>query len=410
MIFMSVEDLRPGMQLALPLHNKEGHTLLGPNVELSATFIARLQDLGYWAVWVDDEDARDIVYEPMLSEPAQMGAVAAIRDLFGLAAREMRTIRATTTNMHVALASVRFQQRFWEHPAIEKLKEHAAIVVSELGDSPTLGGVHSIRNYDGYQHYHALDVAIEAVMLARRLDYDVETLLKLAIGCMLHDIGQLFVDETILNKPGHLSVEEFAEMQEHAALGAAFIRSCLRLGPIAAEVANQHHERQDGSGYPRGLTGMNVLTTRRDINPPGRVSPLGEIAAIADFHDACSSDQVYRKGHPPDRSWRMLKSRGGSHFNRELLNLFLEILPPFPIGTQVIVTEGEWEQCCGVVARRGDVMHQPVVRLLWDREGARMTPVELDTSVERVRIRGAMRHGERENVAEERLGESFSLI
>jgi HD-GYP domain-containing protein (c-di-GMP phosphodiesterase class II) len=408
---MSVEDLRPGMQLALPVHNKEGHTLLGPTVELTAAFIARLQDLGYWAVWVDDEETRDIVYEPMLSEPTQMGAVAAIRDLFALVAREMRTIRAMTANMHAALASVRFQQRFWDHPAIEKLKAQATIVVSELVDNPTLAGVHSIRNYDAYQYYHALDVAIEAVMLARRLDYDVETLTKLAIGCMLHDIGQLFVDETILNKPAHLSVEELAKMQEHATLGAAFIRSCLRLGAIPAEIANQHHERHDGSGYPRGLTGTNVLTARRDINPPGRVTPPGEIAAIADFHDACSSNQVYRKGFPPDRSWRMLKIRGGSHFNRELLSLLLEILPPFPLGTQVIVAEGDWEQCCGVVARLGDVMHRPVVRLLWDKEGARMKPVELDTSVERVRIRGAMRHGERENLAaDERLGESFTLI
>ena len=69
------------------------------------------------------------------------------------------------------------------------------------------------------------------------------------------------------------------------------------------------------------------------------------------------------------------------------------------------------EQCCGVVAWLGDVTHQPVVRLLWDSESARMKPVELDTSVERVRIRGALRHGERESAAaEERLGESVILI
>ena len=411
MILMSLEDLRPDMQLALPVHNKEGHTLLGPAVPLTAAFLTRLQDLGYWAVWVDDEDTRDIVYEPMLSEPTQMAAVAAIREIFALAAREMRTVRTMTTNMHAALASIRFQQRFWDHPAVEKLKAQATNVVSELVDTPMLGGVHSIRNYDGYQYYHSLDVAIEAVMLAQRLDYDVDTLTKLALGCMLHDIGQIFVDETILSKPAHLTVEEFAKLQEHAVLGAAFIRSCLRLGPIPAEIANQHHERQDGSGYPRGLTGTNALTARREINPPGRVTPLGEISAIADFHDACSSNQVYRKGFPPDRSWRMLKIRAGSHFNRELLNLFLEILPPFPLGTQVIVTDGEWEQCCGVVARVGDVLHRPVVRLLWNKEGERMSPMEVDTSAARIRIRGAIRHGERENLgAEERLGEKFTLI
>ena len=107
----------------------------------------------------------------------------------------------------------------------------------------------------------------------------------------------------------------------------------------------------------------------------------------------------------------MLKIRSGTHFNRELIDLFLEILPPFPLGTQVIVAEGEWAQCCGVVAGFGDVMHHPVIRLLWDKEGARMEPVELDTSRDRVRIRGAMRHGEQENpTAEERLDETFTLI
>jgi putative two-component system response regulator len=133
----------------------------------------------------------------------------------------------------------------------------------------------------------------------------------LRIAAKLHDIGKIGIPDAILRKPGQLTPEEFNVMKGHAEIGHQILQgSTSELAATGAMLAWTHHERIDGSGYPRGLRGDEI--------------PLeGRIAAIADVFDALTTDRVYRKAFALDKALEIMRDGRGSHFDPELLDLFL---------------------------------------------------------------------------------------
>ncbi len=404
MILLSLSDVQPGMVLGVGLRNKEGHILLGPGVVLTHQYLGRLQDLGYCAIWIDDEETRDIPIDDAITEATRIAATTAIRDTFSLTSRETEALRSLSVkDVRSSLENRRFQAVFQDNAVIERLSGHVEKVVGEVLDRAVLSGLSSLRTHNSYMYHHCLDVAVTATMVGRLLGWDLETLKKLAIGCILHDIGMIFLENDLLEVATPIGVEQMSRIKEHTVLGYLFMRDTLRVGILAAHVAYQHHERQDGSGYPRGLTGTNRIVEGAEVHLPGRIMPMGEVAAIADFYDACSSDRPYRRRHAPDQVWRMIRAAAGRQLNTEMVRRFLEVLPPYPLGTQVVVTSGRWKGHSGVVARLDPrAMHLPVIRLLRSPSGDRMSPVELDLKREETRIRGTV--GTRDPIAADAKG------
>jgi HD-GYP domain-containing protein (c-di-GMP phosphodiesterase class II) len=392
MILMSLRDVRPGMLVGVGLRNREGHMLLGPGVALTAEYIARLQSLGYAALWVDDEDTRDIPYDDALSEATRLAATNAVQDTFALTAREVDTLKtASLDEVRTRLEARGFREVFEHSGAIERLTGQVDALVGEVLDRVVLTGLGSLRTYNTYTYQHCLDVAVTATMLGRLIGYDRDTLKRLAVGCILHDIGILFAHTDLRERPGALADEEEESVKDHTVLGYLFIRDSLRLGALPAHVAYQHHERQDGRGYPRGLSGRNRIVRGSEVHVPGRIEPLAEIAAVADLHDTLSADRPWRQRLPPDQVWQALADAAGHHLNRELVEALLGVLPRYPLGTQVLVTEGRWVGHGGVVARvPSDRMDAPIVRLLTAPDGRRIEPVELDLRRGDARIRGVL--------------------
>jgi len=131
----------------------------------------------------------------------------------------------------------------------------------------------------------------------------------------MHDVGKIGIEDRILRKPGTLTFEERAEMQRHAELGRELlVGSGEELLDLAAEIAWTHHERFDGSGYPRGLRG-------------DRIPLAGRIVAVADVFDALVSDRVYRPAFPVARAIEMVENAGGNHFDPAVVAAFRAELP-----------------------------------------------------------------------------------
>jgi putative two-component system response regulator len=127
----------------------------------------------------------------------------------------------------------------------------------------------------------------------------------------MHDVGKLGTPDLILLKPGKLTPEEFAVMKRHAAIGWEILRdSAAPTLKVAAEIAHTHHEKYDGSGYPRGLAGEDI--------------PLfGRIVAVADVFDALTSARPYKPAWEFDRAWDFLAANRGSHFDPRCVDAFL---------------------------------------------------------------------------------------
>ncbi len=159
---------------------------------------------------------------------------------------------------------------------------------------------------------HIVRMGYLAWGLALRLGEPPSYAALLRQAAPMHDIGKIGIADAVLKKPGRLTDEERAQMNQHPGMGARIIgRSPIALFQLAAEVALTHHERWDGTGYPSRLSGPAI--------------PLsGRIVAVADFFDALTMDRCYRPAFEDDVALRMLAAERGCAFDPRVVDCFLE--------------------------------------------------------------------------------------
>jgi diguanylate cyclase (GGDEF)-like protein/putative nucleotidyltransferase with HDIG domain len=172
--------------------------------------------------------------------------------------------------------------------------------------------VQAIDAKDSYTKRHCDIVAEYAVKLAQRMGLPEESQRALRIAGLLHDIGKLVVPDEVLKKPAPLTETEYEIMQRHVIIGEVLIREVPELKEVIQAVAC-HHERYDGSGYPRGLAGESIPL-------------IGRIIAIADAYSAMCLDRPYRKGMTHDRVLKELVAGAGIQFDPEIARTFVELL------------------------------------------------------------------------------------
>lgn len=147
------------------------------------------------------------------------------------------------------------------------------------------------------------------------LGEDTAELIKKA--ALMHDIGKVHIPHAILNKPGRLTEGEFEQVKKHTEFGYKILSYSKRpVLQVAATIAREHHEKWDGSGYPRGLAGNDIHL-------------YGRIIAIADVFDALGSERCYKKTWNDEDIWAYFKEQKGKHFDPELIDLFFENLTCF---------------------------------------------------------------------------------
>ncbi|MGO4273622.1 HD-GYP domain-containing protein, partial [Paenibacillus sp. TAF58] len=131
----------------------------------------------------------------------------------------------------------------------------------------------------------------------------------------MHDIGKVAIPDSVLNKPGKLTDDEFKLMQNHTRIGYNLLKNSNRhILKTAAVVAYEHHEKWNGRGYPRGIKGEDIHI-------------YGRITAIADVFDALGSDRVYKKAWELDRILNLFKEEKGEHFDPKVVDVFFQELP-----------------------------------------------------------------------------------
>jgi CheY-like chemotaxis protein len=153
-----------------------------------------------------------------------------------------------------------------------------------------------------------------STLLAEHVGMDTDFCATLTHAAPLHDVGKVAIPDAILLKPGKLTAEERAIVETHAEEGHRLLRgSSSSILDLAATIALSHHEKWDGSGYPRGVTGEAI--------------PIeGRIVAVADVFDALTSDRVYRKAFTVEEAVEMMLEQRGQHFDPVLLDAFMEVL------------------------------------------------------------------------------------
>jgi len=164
---------------------------------------------------------------------------------------------------------------------------------------------------------HIKRVAKYSYLLAKYYGLDEELAQKIYKASPLHDLGKIAIPDNILNKPAKLTNEEYEIMKTHAQIGYDILKNSKReLLKTAAIIAYEHHEKWDGSGYPRGLKGKEI-------------SIEGRITALADVFDALGSDRCYKKAWPDEKIFELIENERAKHFDPDLVDIFFEHLDEF---------------------------------------------------------------------------------
>lgn len=349
MRLIPVASLQAGMKLGKKIYNEDGIILLSENAEMSDAIIRRLKTHGLDYVYVADPRTDDLVIPEMIEEETQRRALSEIRTNF----------------------------RKWATPNVKNVsypylgKTFSGLIESILDDlsarDDAMIMMMNMNSMDHYLYRHSLNVCVYTLQLGQFHGYTKEELTVLGLGALLHDIGKTKLPLELLTKPSRLTDEEFEMIKRHPELGFKMLKDEPGIPLLSAHCAYQHHEKMDGSGYPRGIRGSEIHEYARWI-------------AITDAYDAMTTHRVYRKAMLPHQALEVLYTGCGHEYEKSKLELFRDRVAIYPIGMTVKLSTGD----TGVVSKiHGHMPQRPVVRVLTDPRGQELpSPYEVDLSAQ----------------------------
>lgn len=337
--------VQEGMRIGKKIYSDDGVVLLAEGVELTATLIRRLKELDIGYIYIEDHLTEGIHIPEMLHEETRRNALSNIRINFQ---RLSETSRITRGYHHLGKYFSKVMESILDDVSSQ---EESMIMLMDMNTT------------DHYLYKHSLNVCVYTLVLGIANGYTKEQLMVLGLGSLLHDIGKTQIPQKVLFKPQKLDVEEYRLMQSHTQIGYRILKDEPNIPLLAAHCAFQHHERLNGTGYPRGIKGDDI-------------HEYAQWVALADSYDAMTSHRIYRPAMLPHQAAEVLYAGAGTLYEQRKLELFRDRVAIYPPGLSVKLSTGE----TGVVSRiHASTPHRPVVRVMSDPEGETLkVPNEMD--------------------------------
>ena len=367
---IAVEQLKPGMYICDLGSDWMAHPFLRSKLLIrDEEQIRKIVESGIHEVYIDPKRGKDVVDAPTHQEVREQ-----ITEEIHKLASEQTPVRKVSVGEELEKAKkihseakgiirnimqdVRLGKQVraeMVEPVVEKMTD------SILRNGGALLSLTRVKNKDDYTFLHSVSVCALQVSFCHALGMDAQTTHLAGVGGLLHDIGKVKTPDAILNKPGRLTDEEFAIMKCHVVESKKILSETDGIQEISIQVAAQHHERHDGSGYPEGLKGEAI-------------SQMGQMAAICDVYDAITSDRVYHKGMLPHDALRKIFEWSKFHFNPQLVQQFLRIIGIYPVNTFVML---ESERIAVVLEQAEGNLLQPVVKVIYDSKRQQYLPPQI---------------------------------
>lgn len=218
----------------------------------------------------------------------------------------VNTLKDKLEDTYHDLEKLKLENESFLEKEIEDTQKEVVFKMGAIGESRSKETGNHVKRVAEYSKILALEYGLS--------EADAEVLKQ---ASPMHDIGKVGIPDNILKKPGKLDKDEIEIMKTHSKLGHDMLKGSNRpLLKVAAILAHEHHEKWDGSGYPRGLKG-------EDINIYGRIT------AIADVFDALGSDRCYKKAWDDEKVFELFRKQRGKHFDPKLVDIFFDKLPLF---------------------------------------------------------------------------------
>lgn len=333
-----LEDLESGMVIARTVVGLDGRALLNENTRLTPSYIERLDKLGIRSVYIKD-GLSDIDIPEIVSDQALAAVSHTLEE----------SIKDINRRNLLDMAS---------------LKRSVSLLVEDiLSNRHLLIQLEDIRSYDDYLYFHSINVAIFSIMTGLTMGYSEGKLMDLGLGALLHDIGMIMLDPRIGKKKSPLSQAEIGVIRNHCEIGFNILKTYREVSVTTAHIAYQHHERVDGSGYPRQLDGRQILEYAR-------------IVAVADTFAALISDRPYRNGYTSTEAVTIMGKLSNAYFDPFILEAFTSNVAIYPLGSILLLDSGNLALVTSVTKTNST---RPIVHIISDSKGILLSQaLELD--------------------------------
>jgi HD-GYP domain-containing protein (c-di-GMP phosphodiesterase class II) len=346
MRFYPVDELQPGMTLGKAVYGFRNNLLLARGKTLDDGFIHRISELGFPGVHIDENGFEEIDPPEIIDDSLRAGTHLLMNACFD-------TLKKLSPALLEFKGSI--EQSFEEHPELKKalplasLREKATQIVDELLDSyatelPCL----LLKAQSHYQEQHAIDTVTISVLLGINFRLIRKEIQQLALAALLHDSGK-----ALLAQPGEANISpEHPRYKDHPILSSMLLTSSSSNNYTECAIIQQHHERQDGAGFPYRLKGEGKSPGMSRGYQSGSIYRLAEILSVADAYDGLTSG-AFNPPQSPENAIRELIKRCYTEFNPYVVKMLAHVVQLYPVGSQVKIIKSSiknLEGCRGIVS------------------------------------------------------------
>jgi HD-GYP domain-containing protein (c-di-GMP phosphodiesterase class II) len=383
MVRYNLDDITDEMILGESLFLRTGELLLAAGYRLKERYRRRLVELGFTSVLVEVEGTESVIPETVISTHVQREMTLSLTksskdlaDTLNIHDQGSRTVqKMIKENKHhlnkfiMGAGMVHALDKF-----IDDILSQQSIVLNMSELSKTQGELFT----------HAISVTIIALCLGKKFRFSYEEMKQLGLGAINCDLGMVAVPKPILEKTDQLTEEEDLMLRQHTVFGYLMLSQNPAIPPTSAAVALQHHEHQDGSGYPRGIKGEN-RPPLKDFSRKKVIHRFAEIVAVADTYEMLTSGRPhYGEPHSAQDAIKTVIQSAGTKLNSEVVKMLVSIIPLYPTGARVRIVNAPVPQLAGYlgVVSKNDPsnLEQPTLVLYETRNHQRVKPIMIDTS------------------------------
>lgn len=311
MHYLTMKNLKSDMILAKSIVGDNGTILLNSGKKLSEMLLKRMETMGFQGAYVSTQVYHDIEVEDIITEELRLKAFQALQ----------------CNNINAVLAVAR---------SIVKELKYKDVLKLDLLD---------IKSDNNYLIKHSISVAVFAAVLGIASEMNEEQLMNLTVAGLLHDIGQLEINEDVRLSRSKFNTADMEEMKKHPLIAYEKLKDYPGVSSVSRNAILFHHENLDGSGY-YGEQADKLGTFTR-------------ILRIVDVYDSLTADKKYRDAMSPADAMEYIMSNTGKIFDKKLVILFMKTFPLYPVGFTVLLSN---ETVAVVVSNKSNPM-RPLVRL-----------------------------------------------
>jgi HD-GYP domain-containing protein (c-di-GMP phosphodiesterase class II) len=386
MVRYHINDVNEEMVLGESIILPSGKLLLAAGQRLQQQYCHKLKELGYSNVLIRIEGTEGVVPETTVSERSLHDMNSALESTSGEitgAFHEFRDKGISKIKQFIR-ENRQHLSKFIMSTGLAKALEQ---FIDEIANQPTI-----VLNLSAMQQSqpslvnHAMNVAITALCIGRKFKFTADEMKQLGIGALNYDLGLIALPRELLEKPREVFDEEEVKMyRQHPVFGYIMLSQNHAIPATASACALQHHEREDGSGFPRGIKGEN-RPPLKDFLRKGVIHRFAEIVAIADTYDMFLSGRIHEgtQKHSAYIALKRLIGMSGTLLNSEIIKALLSIVPIYPVGTRIKIIDAPTQQIVGyfgVVARDNPTnLERPQIILYETKNKQKIKPILVDTA------------------------------